>query len=676
MSEPSARAWRVEGFTEVRELGAGGQGRVVLARHATAGTPVAIKYLPPDADPRDIERLRGEALMLGRVDDPHVVRLYRFVTGEEGAAALVMEAVNGVSLKEVLAEHGAMEPEAALTVLKGSLLGLAAAHGIGVVHRDYKPANVVVQPDGVSKLIDFGIAASAGEGAAGGTPAYMAPEQWDRRPASTATDVYAATCVFFECVTGRRPYGSAAGHRTEPIPAEAVPEGLRDLITRGMAKSPAERPPGAAAFVRELETAASAAYGPSWEARGLRGLALAAAALAALFPLGAAALGTGAATGLAAGGAAGGAAAGGAAGGVAGGGAAAGGAAGGGAAGGAAVGGAAGGGAAGGAAGGGVAGGGAAGGAVGGGAAGGAAGSGAAAGGAASGAAGSGAAGGGTGVAGLLAGTGGKIAAAAVATAVAAGGAGVYAADSGGSDPKGRATAAPQFSYRLASASKTFNAPTTNVSLRYPVVSGLATAALEAKVNKVLRAPADQWATDVHTDTASFMGSKNPAKPYTAALTYETGLSGPRLMSVRYRPQEGQRNTVYPFQVTVDLTTGRELKAPDLLRPEAVTVSGVRALGDRLMRAGLVSGDPTCRGEEHPAPDWSQVAKDLKDREGRDGGYIKIFLAPGRGEIGLPMFTLGYSMACNRASPYAKLPYAQLGDVLRPEILRQATAKP
>ncbi|MFC6934299.1 serine/threonine-protein kinase [Actinomadura yumaensis] len=283
--------WRVEGFTEVRELGSGAQGRVVLARHATAGTPVAIKYLARrDGDERAVERLRGEALMLGRVDDPHVVRLYRFVSGEQGAA-LVMEAVNGVSLKRVLAEHGALEPEAALAVLKGSLLGLAAAHGVGVVHRDYKPANVVVQADGLSKLIDFGVATLAGEGAGSGTPAYMAPEQWERRPSGPATDVYAATCVFFECVTGRRPYGPgdaaalAAAHLRAPVPVEDVPEPLRDLVARGMAKRPDDRPAGAAAFAADLERAAGAAYGPDWERRGVRALAGAAVALAAVFPL-------------------------------------------------------------------------------------------------------------------------------------------------------------------------------------------------------------------------------------------------------------------------------------------------------------------------------------------------------------------------------------------------------
>ncbi|MFC6886498.1 serine/threonine-protein kinase, partial [Actinomadura yumaensis] len=298
--------WRVSGFDEVRELGRGGQGRVVLARHATAGTAVAIKYLPAGAGAEAMERFRYEARMLGQVDDPHVARLYRLVESEHGVA-IVMEAVDGVPFKEILARYGTLEPEAALAVLKGSLLGLAAAHAAGVVHRDYKPANVMVPADGRSKLIDFGIATPAGEAAAAGTPLYMAPEQWRGEPAGPAADVYAATCVFFECVTGRRPYppGDRAalrdGHLGGPVPVDAAPEPLRPLIARGMAKDPGERPASAAAFVGDLESVARGAYGADWEARGVRVLAGAAVALAALLVLAAAGRGAAGAAGAAAG---------------------------------------------------------------------------------------------------------------------------------------------------------------------------------------------------------------------------------------------------------------------------------------------------------------------------------------------------------------------------------------
>ncbi|MEV5827684.1 serine/threonine-protein kinase [Spirillospora sp. NPDC052242] len=282
--------WQVSGFEEVRELGRGGQGRVVLARHAERGTPVAIKYLPAGADPDARERFRHEARMLGRVDDPHVARLYRLVEhGDE--LAIVMEAVNGVSFKEILERYGRLEPEAALAVLKGSLRGLAAAHAVGVVHRDYKPANVIVPADGRSRLIDFGVAGAAGTVSGAGTPLYMAPEQWRGEPATAATDVYAATCVFFESLTGRRPYGPGdratimAGHLSGDVPVEDVPAPLRPLVRAGMAKDPAERPAGAAEFVERLDELARAAYGPGWESAGVRALAGAAVAFAALFPL-------------------------------------------------------------------------------------------------------------------------------------------------------------------------------------------------------------------------------------------------------------------------------------------------------------------------------------------------------------------------------------------------------
>jgi serine/threonine protein kinase len=267
--------WRVAGFTELGELGRGAQGRVVLAQHGASGLIVAIKYV---FSLESIERFRAEAGLLRQVVDPHVARLYDYVERPGEGAAMVMEAVDGVSLKVALSERGPLEPMAALVVLKGSLLGLAAAHRVGIVHRDYKPANVVVQATGHSKLIDFGIATAAGTSARSGTPAYMAPEQWHGAPASPATDVYAATGVFFECVTGQSP-------SARPLPIERVPEDLQELVRRGLSDSPTARPVGAAEFVIELEAAASATYGDGWEDRGVVLLAGLAAGLAALFPV-------------------------------------------------------------------------------------------------------------------------------------------------------------------------------------------------------------------------------------------------------------------------------------------------------------------------------------------------------------------------------------------------------
>ncbi|MFF5486753.1 serine/threonine-protein kinase [Streptomyces virginiae] len=294
-------AWSVPGYTEVRELGSGGSGRVVLAVHDGTGTPVAVKYLSDRLrqDPAFVGEFRAEARLLGGLQTPYVVRLYEYVEAS-GGAAIVMELVDGISLRALLKQSGRADAEAALVVLKGSLLGLAAAHRAGVVHRDYKPENVLVAPDGSSKLVDFGIAANRGStpGVAG-TPAYMAPEQWQGRPASPAADVYAATATFFECLTGRKPFDGenfaelAVQHIEAPVPETEAPEPVRPLIRRGLAKAPEQRPENAEAFVAELEGVALAAYGPEWEERGQRKLAALAALLPLLFPsAGGAAAGT------------------------------------------------------------------------------------------------------------------------------------------------------------------------------------------------------------------------------------------------------------------------------------------------------------------------------------------------------------------------------------------------
>ncbi|MEU8659204.1 serine/threonine-protein kinase [Actinoplanes philippinensis] len=287
-------SWELTGYTTVRGLGSGASGSVVLATHDETGTAVAIKYLTHVLGDEAAFRaaFRREAQLLGEIDDPNVSRLYEYVESADGAA-IVMELVNGVSLRQMLREHGPTTPEAALTVLKGSLSGLAAAHAHGVVHRDYKPENVLVTGEGLSKLADFGIATPVGQGTGTvvtGTPRYMAPEQWTGAPATPACDIYAATATFFECLTGRPPYDGAnlfalhEQHTNAPIPTDPAPEPVHDLLRHGLAKQPADRPPHALAFLEILEQVAGAAYGADWEDRGLRELARRAALLAALWP--------------------------------------------------------------------------------------------------------------------------------------------------------------------------------------------------------------------------------------------------------------------------------------------------------------------------------------------------------------------------------------------------------
>jgi serine/threonine protein kinase len=280
-------AWAVPGYTEEHELGRGASGRVVSAIHDASGQRVAIKYLAPRLfrDLRFLEGFREEAEVLRSLDVPQVVRLFDYVEEPGEGAAIVMELVDGVSLHQMISRQGSTSAESALVVLKGSLLGLASAHQMGIVHRDYKPENVLVDGAGDSKLTDFGVAVKEGKKApAAGTPLYMAPEQWNGAPATPATDIYAATAVFFECLTGKTPFSGRLGHlamqhETAAVPVALVDEPLQALIERGMAKDPRDRPPNAMEFVGELNWVADRAYGPEWEERGRSELARRAAAL-------------------------------------------------------------------------------------------------------------------------------------------------------------------------------------------------------------------------------------------------------------------------------------------------------------------------------------------------------------------------------------------------------------
>ncbi|MDQ1673779.1 MAG: eukaryotic-like serine/threonine-protein kinase [Frankiaceae bacterium] len=284
-------AWRLPAFEELRELGSGGSGRVVLALHLPTGTEVAVKYLAEWLfdDPDLLAGFRSEAQLMAGLVDPHLVTLYEYVETPVGAA-IVMDLLEGVSLRRMLDSDGPLTPEAALTLLKGSLLGLAALHRQGIAHRDYKPDNVIVGAVGGTTLIDYGIAAPVGEvAAASGTPRYMAPEQWRGEPSSAATDVYAATATFVECLTGRPVFPGETvpsllhQHLHTPPRLDDVPEPVRPLAIAGLAKDSADRITDATALVAQLDALASAAYGEQWERRGREHLAIRAALLAFLF---------------------------------------------------------------------------------------------------------------------------------------------------------------------------------------------------------------------------------------------------------------------------------------------------------------------------------------------------------------------------------------------------------
>ncbi|WP_106396395.1 serine/threonine-protein kinase [Actinocorallia populi] len=275
--------WRVPGYDEVRELSSGSQGRTVLVRHHSSGKPYVIKYLT-STNPATRRRFEEESSLIQQIFSPYVARWYGHL--DQGpVAAILLEAVDGVPLRDVLTWHGHLSPEAALAVLKRSLLGLQEAHSRGIVHRDCKPANIVVRRNGLSKLVGFGVGTLAGERRHPGTPAYKAPEQWLNASAVPATDVYAVTCVFFECLTGRPPLGAAKeAHLSEPVPLDHVPEPLHDLVLSGLAKSLLHRPSSAAGFAADLERRATSLYGPEWERHGITLLGGLAGSLAPLLP--------------------------------------------------------------------------------------------------------------------------------------------------------------------------------------------------------------------------------------------------------------------------------------------------------------------------------------------------------------------------------------------------------
>ncbi|RBQ14418.1 hypothetical protein DP939_40645 [Spongiactinospora rosea] len=259
----------VSGYEEVRQLGSGAAGRVVLATYTATGAYVAIRFLRPLlwADPAFLARFRAEARHLVGLDDPHVVRMHEYVETRT-SAALVTELVDGVSLRAILDEHRTMSPEAALFLVNGCLAGLATAHDLGIAHRSFKPENVLVQADGTVKIADFGLTPP------GSAPPYPLPD--GLAAGEAAADLHAVTCALVECLTGGPP-------QEETL--RKVPGSVRDAVAAGLSGDPEPRPANARAHATALDAAARAAYGPEWDKRGRRHLAELATTLALRFPL-------------------------------------------------------------------------------------------------------------------------------------------------------------------------------------------------------------------------------------------------------------------------------------------------------------------------------------------------------------------------------------------------------
>jgi len=244
-------------------LGKGGMGTVYRAIDRELDDEVALKVLLTDAFDEGsggAQTLKQEIRLARKITHRNVVRTHDL--GEvEGVRFLTMEYVPGTTLRDILRRRGAVALGPGLQIAKQLCRGLAAVHEAGIIHRDIKPPNIMVLPNGVVKLMDFGIARAAGgddplDGATVGTPFYMSPEQARGEAVDARSDIYAVGVVLYEMFTGERPIGGATPGEVmrrhvsdEPKPVTALrpdlPVLLERLIAACLAKSPARRPPSA-----------------------------------------------------------------------------------------------------------------------------------------------------------------------------------------------------------------------------------------------------------------------------------------------------------------------------------------------------------------------------------------------------------------------------------------------
>ncbi|GAA1666455.1 Stk1 family PASTA domain-containing Ser/Thr kinase [Fodinicola feengrottensis] len=253
----------------------GGMATVYLAVDQRLERTVALKVMHPAyaSDPSFVDRFVREALSIARLSHPNVVAVYD-QGSHHGLAYLVMEYVQGRTLREVLASRGRLSPAEAAGVLDPLLAGLAAAHRIGMVHRDVKPENVLIGNDGTVKVADFGLARIAEssrattKGVMMATVAYVAPEIVTVGSSDPRADVYAAGIVLFEMLTGAPPFQGDSPvqvayqhvHSEMPAPADRMPDippALDQLAVRATRRDPDERPVDAAAMLADLRAASA-----------------------------------------------------------------------------------------------------------------------------------------------------------------------------------------------------------------------------------------------------------------------------------------------------------------------------------------------------------------------------------------------------------------------------------
>ena len=243
------------------QVGKGGYGEVWRATDRVLSRAVAIKLLHPGyaQQPQALARFHAEARHAGALSHQNIARVYDYGESAGGQSPyLVMELVDGPSLSDVLAERS-LETAQSMDIIAQAAAGLHAAHTAGLVHRDVKPANLLLDSGGTVKITDFGIASTIGSvpvtatGEVIGTPGYLAPERVAGEQATAASDLYALGIVAYECLVGAPPFRGtpleiALAHRLRPLPPlpPSVPPDLVAFVMHLAAKDPAWRPPTAA----------------------------------------------------------------------------------------------------------------------------------------------------------------------------------------------------------------------------------------------------------------------------------------------------------------------------------------------------------------------------------------------------------------------------------------------
>jgi len=246
----------------------GGMGEVWQATDLVIGRTVAIKILKDEylGDPGFLERFRAEARHAALVNHEGIANVFDYGE-EEGSAFLVMELVPGEALSTILEREHVLSTDKTLDIVAQTAAALHAAHAAGLVHRDIKPGNLLITPDGRVKITDFGIARIADQvpltatGQVMGTVQYLSPEQASGHPASPTTDIYSLGIVAYECLAGRRPFtgesqvaiAMAQINEAPPELPATVAEPVRNLVFACIAKNPADRPASAAHLARAAQ---------------------------------------------------------------------------------------------------------------------------------------------------------------------------------------------------------------------------------------------------------------------------------------------------------------------------------------------------------------------------------------------------------------------------------------